>query len=126
MTTYCILDSLTTTPGEASLPASTAQRGGLREIDARGRGPGLRSGDLSGQACSWRQEASYSFAMISLSRTTVRLAFSQAPEHIKGKEYGRLGTPRSCDSDVGFSQAPEHVEGGVYSMRKEEVVLDSE
>jgi hypothetical protein len=31
----------------------------------------------------------------------------------------------SWDPDVGFSQAPEHVEEGLYSMRKEEVVLDS-
>jgi hypothetical protein len=44
---------------------------------------------------------------------TLRLALRQAPEHIEGKEKGRLGTPRSCDPDVGFSQAPEHVEGGL-------------
>jgi hypothetical protein len=48
---------------------------------------------------------------------TLRFALRQAPEHIEGKEKGRLGTPRSCDPDgdpdVGFSQAPEHVEGGL-------------
>jgi hypothetical protein len=124
MTTYYVLDSITTTHGEAGLPTSTAQCGGLREVGARGRIPGLRSGDLPDQACSWRQEASYSFAMVSLGRTTLKLALSQAPEHIKGKEQGGFGPPRSCDPDVGFSQAPEHVEGG-YSMREEEVVLDS-
>jgi hypothetical protein len=53
--------------------------------------------------------------MISLGRATLRLLFSQALEHIEGKEYGRLGTLRSCDPDVGFSQAPEDVEGvGVF------------
>jgi hypothetical protein len=109
---YCILDSLPTTHGEAVLPTSTAQRGGLREIGARGRSPGLRSDDLSDQACSWRQEASYSFAMISLGRATLRLA---SPPAYRGEGIWKTWTPRSCDPDVGFSQAPEHVEGvGVF------------
>jgi hypothetical protein len=86
MTTYYVLDSLTTTHIEAGLLTSAAQRGGLRKVSARGRSLGLRSGDLPDQACSWRQEASYSFAMVSLGRTTLRLALSQAPEHIEGKE----------------------------------------
>jgi hypothetical protein len=86
MTTYYVLDSLTTTHGEAGLPTSSAQRGGLREIGERGRSLGLRSGDLPDQACSWWQEASYSFATVSLGRATLRLAFSQALEHIEGKE----------------------------------------
>jgi hypothetical protein len=44
----------------------------------------------------------------------------------RGRNKEDLEPPRSCDPDVGFSQAPEHVEGGgVYSMKKEEVVLDS-
>jgi hypothetical protein len=36
---------LTITHGEAGLPTSTAQRGGLREVGARGGSLGLRSGD---------------------------------------------------------------------------------
>jgi hypothetical protein len=72
MTTFCILDSLTTTHREAGLPTSTAQRGGLREIGVRGRSPGLRSGDLSDQAYPWQQEASYSLRLVSLGRTTFR------------------------------------------------------
>jgi hypothetical protein len=86
MMTYYVLDSLTTTHGDAGLLTSAAQRGGLREVGARGRRLGLRSGDLPNQACSWWQEASYSFAMVFLGRTTLRLALSQAPEHIEGKE----------------------------------------
>jgi hypothetical protein len=37
---------LTTTHGQAGLPTSTAQRGGLCEVDARGGSLGLGSGDL--------------------------------------------------------------------------------
>jgi hypothetical protein len=44
------LVSLTTTHGEADLPTFTTQRGGLREVGARGRSLGLGSGDLSDQA----------------------------------------------------------------------------
>jgi hypothetical protein len=40
-----ILVSLTTTHGEAGLPTSTAQRGGLCDVGARGRSLGLESGD---------------------------------------------------------------------------------
>jgi hypothetical protein len=79
--------SLTTTHREAGLPTSTAQRGGLREVSARGRSLWLGSGDLfSDQACSQRQEASYSLGMMSSGRTTFRLALSQALEHVEGKE----------------------------------------
>jgi hypothetical protein len=39
------LVSLTTTHGEAGLPTSTAQRGGLHEVRARGGSLGLGSGD---------------------------------------------------------------------------------
>jgi hypothetical protein len=39
------LVSLTTTHREAGLPTSTAQRGGLREVDVRGRNLRLGSGD---------------------------------------------------------------------------------
>jgi hypothetical protein len=84
MSMSCVLDSLTTTHGEAGLATSTAQRGGLREVDARG-GIELGSGDLFGQGCSQRQEASYSLGMMSLGWMTLRLAFSQAPEHVEGK-----------------------------------------
>jgi hypothetical protein len=60
--------------------------------------PGLRSGDLSDQAYSWRQEASYSLRLVSLGRTTFRLALAKPPSMSRGE--------------------------GVYGMR-EEVVLDS-
>jgi hypothetical protein len=75
MMTYYVLDLLTTTHGEAVLPTSTARRGGLQEIGMRGRSPGLGSGDLPDKACSWQQEASYSFAMLSLGQATLRLDF---------------------------------------------------
>jgi hypothetical protein len=86
MTTFCVLDSLTTTHREAGLPTSTAQRGGLREVGARGRSLGLRSGDFFDQAHSQWQKALYLLGMVSLGRMTLRLALSQAPEHIEGKE----------------------------------------
>jgi hypothetical protein len=46
----------------------------------------LSSGDFSDQACSQRQEASYSLRMVSLGRLTLRLASSQAPEHVEGED----------------------------------------
>jgi hypothetical protein len=107
----CVLASLTTTHGEAGLPTSTAQRGGLCEVGARGRSLGLRSGDLFDQACSQRQKSSYSLGMVSSGQMTPWLALSQAPEHVAGEEQERLRTPRFCNPYVGFSQAPEHVEG---------------
>jgi hypothetical protein len=113
MTKFCILDSLTTTHREVGLPTSTAQRGGLREIDARGTSPGLRSGNLSDQAYSWWQEASYSFAMISLGRTTFRLALAKHPSMSKGRDEEELEPPGLATQMFGFSQAPEHVEGGI-------------
>jgi hypothetical protein len=58
------LVSLTITHGEAGLPTSTTQRGGLHEVSARGRSLGLGSSDLCDQACSRRQEASYSLGAI--------------------------------------------------------------
>jgi hypothetical protein len=84
MTTFNILDSLTTTHREAGLPTSTAQRGGLREIGARGRSLGLRSGNLSDQAYPWRQEASYSLRLVSLGRTTFTLALAK-PRACRGE-----------------------------------------
>jgi hypothetical protein len=80
-----VLDSLTTTHGEVGLPTSIAQRGGLRKVGARG-GIELGSGNLSDQAGSRRQEASHLLKMVSLGRMTLRLALSQAPEHIEGKD----------------------------------------
>jgi hypothetical protein len=81
------LVSLTTSHGEAGLPTSTAQRGGLREVGAYGRSLGLRSVNLFDQACSQRQGlALYSLGMISSGRTAFRLALSQAPEHVEGEE----------------------------------------
>jgi hypothetical protein len=84
MTMSCVLDSLTTTHGEAGLLTSTAQRGGLCEVGAQERNLGLRSSDLFNQACSQRQEASYSLGMVSSGRMAPRLALSQAPEHVEG------------------------------------------
>jgi hypothetical protein len=82
----CVLDSLTTIHGEAGLATSTAQRGGLREVSAQGGSIELESGDLSDQACSQWQEASYSLEIVSLGRMTLRLALSEAPERVEGKE----------------------------------------
>jgi hypothetical protein len=82
----CVVDLLTTTHGEAGLPTSTTQRGGLREVGVRGGSIELGSGDLSDQACSHRQEASYSSGIVSLGRMILRLALSQAPERVEGKE----------------------------------------
>jgi hypothetical protein len=107
----CIIDSLTTTHEEAGLPTSTAQRGGLRKVGARGSSLGLRSGDLLDQACSQRQKASYLLGMVSSGRTTLRLAMSQALERVEGEEQEKFRTPRFCNPCIGFSQAPEHVEG---------------
>jgi hypothetical protein len=53
---------------------------------ARGGGIELGSGDLSDQACSQRQEASYSLGMVSFGRMTLRLALSQASEHVEEKD----------------------------------------
>jgi hypothetical protein len=74
----CILDSLTSTHGEVGLPTSTAQRGGLRKVSM--------SGDLSDQVGSRQQEASLLLNFVSLGRMTRRLALSQAPEHVEGKD----------------------------------------
>jgi hypothetical protein len=74
----CVLDSLTTTHGEVGLPTSTAQRGGLRKVGM--------SGDLSDQAGSRQQEAPLLLNFVSLGRMTLRLALSQAPEHVEGKD----------------------------------------
>jgi hypothetical protein len=46
----------------------------------------LGSDNLSDQACSRWQEASHSLRMVSLGRMTLRLALSQALEHVEGKE----------------------------------------
>jgi hypothetical protein len=81
-----VLDSITTTHGEVGLPTSTAQRGGLRKVDARGGSIELGSSDLSDQAGSRRQEALHSLKTMSLGRMTLRLALSQAPGHVEGKE----------------------------------------
>jgi hypothetical protein len=82
----CVLDLLTTTHGEVGLPTSTTQHGGLRKVGARGGGIELGSGDLSDQAGSRWQEASHSLKTVSLGRMTLRLALSQAPEHVEGKD----------------------------------------
>jgi hypothetical protein len=119
-----MLDSLTTTHGEAGLPTSTAQRGGLREIGARGRSPRLRSGNLSDQAYSWRQETSYSLRLVSLGHTTFRLALAKPPSISRGRDGEELGPPGLATQMLALAKPPS-MSRGVYGMRKEEVVLDS-
>jgi hypothetical protein len=85
----------------------------------------LRSGDLSGPACSWRQEVSYLFALISLGQATLRLAFSQAPGHIERKNMEDLEPLGLATPMLALAKPPSMSRGGVYSMRKEEVVLNS-
>jgi hypothetical protein len=80
-----VLDSLTTTHGEVGLWTSTAQRGGLRKVSAREGSIELGSGDLSDQARSRWQEASHLLKTASLGCMTLRLALSQALEHVEGK-----------------------------------------
>jgi hypothetical protein len=48
---------------------------------------------------------------MSSGRATLRLALSQAPEHVEGEEQEKIVTVRFCNPRVGFSQAPELVEG---------------
>jgi hypothetical protein len=48
---------------------------------------------------------------MSLGRMTLRLALSQAPEHVEREKREKIVTVRFCNPCVGFSQAPEHVEG---------------
>jgi hypothetical protein len=111
MTTFCILDSLTTTHREAGLPTSTARRGGLREISARGRSPRLRSGDLSYQAYSWRQEASYSLVMVSLGRTTFRLALAKPPSMSRGRDEEEFGPPGLATQMLALAKPPSMSRG---------------
>jgi hypothetical protein len=59
-----------------------------------GRSLGLGSGDLLNQACSQQQEASYSLRMASSGRMTLRLAYSQAPEHVEGEEQKKSWDPQ--------------------------------
>jgi hypothetical protein len=114
MTTYYVLDSLTTTHREAGLPTSTAQLGDLREIGVRGRSPGLRSGDLPDQACSWRQEASYSFAMISLGRATLWLAFLAKPPSIsRGRNKEDLEPPGLATQMLALAKPPSMSRGAI-------------
>jgi hypothetical protein len=54
----------------------------------------LRFGDLLDQACSQRQEASYSLRMASSGRMTLRLALSQAPERVEGEEQKKSWDPQ--------------------------------
>jgi hypothetical protein len=102
---------LTTTHKEAGLPTFTTRCGGLREVSAGGRSLGLGFGDHSDQACSQRQEASYSLGMMSSGRTTFKLALSQAPSVSRVRSTQKFVTPRFCNPCIGFSQASELVEG---------------
>jgi hypothetical protein len=61
--------SLTTTHGEAGLPTSTTQRGGLREVGARGWSLGLRSGDLFSTKHAPRRQKAFVFIRGSLLRS---------------------------------------------------------
>jgi hypothetical protein len=82
-----LLASLTTTHGEAGLPTSTAQRGGLREIGTRGWSLGLRSSDLFlTKSAPRRQNAFVFIRVVFSSRMTLSLALSQAPEHVEGEK----------------------------------------
>jgi hypothetical protein len=119
------LVSLITTHGHVGLPTSTAQRGGLRGVGARGRSVGLRSGDLfSNQACS--QEASYSLGMMSSGRTTFRLALSQAPEHVDGEEYAEILRPSGFGTHVlALAKPPSMSRGRVCDTREEKVGLNT-
>jgi hypothetical protein len=125
MTTFCILNSLTTTHGEAGLPTSTARRGVLREIGARGRSLGLRCGNLSDQAYSWRQEASYLLTLVSLGCTTFRLALSKPPSMLRERDGEELGPPGLVTQMLALAKPPSMSRGGGYGMGKEEVVLYS-
>jgi hypothetical protein len=55
---------------------------------------GLGSSDLSDQACLQRQETSYSLGMVSLGQMTLRLAMSQALEHVEGEGIRETRNPR--------------------------------
>jgi hypothetical protein len=82
----CVLDSLTTTHGEAGLTDLHSSAWRLTR-GRRARGSiELGSGDLSDQACLQWQEDSYSLGVVCSGRMTLRLALSQAPEHVEGKE----------------------------------------
>jgi hypothetical protein len=102
---------LTTTHVEAGLPTSTAQHGGLREVGTRVGSLGLRSGDPFPTKHACGTGALYLLGMMSLGRTTLKFALSQAPEHVEGEEQEKIVTLRFCNPRVGFTQAPEHVEG---------------
>jgi hypothetical protein len=81
------LTSLTTTHREDGLPTSIAQRGGLREVGTRGWSLGLRSGDpFRPSMLRGDRMLSCSLGVVSSGRMTLRLALSQAPEHVEGEE----------------------------------------
>jgi hypothetical protein len=60
------LASLTTTHGEAGLPTSTTQRGGLREVGTRGWSLGLRFGDPFSTKHAPRRQKAFVFIRGSL------------------------------------------------------------
>jgi hypothetical protein len=114
MTTFCILDSLTTTHGEAGLPTSTAQCGGLREISARGRSPGLRSGDLSGQALL---VVAGGFVLVKasvLGRATFRLALAKPPSMSRGRGGEDLRPPGRATQMLALAKPPGMSRGGLW------------
>jgi hypothetical protein len=90
----------------------------------RGRSPGLRSGDLSNQAYSWRREASYLLKLVSLGRATFRLALAKPPSMSRGRDGEELGHPGRATQMLALAK-PLSMSRGVYVMRKEEVVLES-
>jgi hypothetical protein len=55
---------------------------------------------------------------------TLRLAWSQAPQHVEGKEQDRFGPP-GCATQMLALAKPPSMSRGVHGMRKEEVVLNS-
>jgi hypothetical protein len=64
--------------------------------------------------------------MMSFGQTTFRLAFLAKPPSIsRGRDKEDLEPPGLVTKMLALAKPPSMSRGGVYSMRKEEVVLDS-
>jgi hypothetical protein len=71
------------------------QCGGLREVGARGWSLGLRSGDLfRPSVLPGDRRLLCSLGVVSSGHMTLRLALSQAPEHVEGEEYEKIHGPQ--------------------------------
>jgi hypothetical protein len=62
--------------------------------------------------------------MISLGQTTFRLALAKPPSMSRGRDKEELEPPGLVTQMLALAK-PLSMSRGVYSMRKEEVVLDS-